>query len=78
MYRASLALIATLVLLGAYCHCRPVKLSCVWRSCQFGRACAPMMPHEVQTMRWFILVVALLLDPAAVLLLLAATHRRRQ
>jgi hypothetical protein len=27
------------------------------------------------TMRWFILVVALLLDPAAVLLLLAATVR---
>jgi hypothetical protein len=31
---------------------------------------------DEQTMRWFILVVALLLDPAAVLLLLAATHRR--
>ncbi len=30
-----------------------------------------------QTMRWFTLVVALLLDPAAVLLLLAATHRER-
>jgi hypothetical protein len=30
-----------------------------------------------QTMRWFILVVALLLDLAAVLLLLAATHRGR-
>ena len=30
---------------------------------------------DEQTMRWFILVVALLLDPAAVLLLLAATHR---
>jgi hypothetical protein len=29
------------------------------------------------TMRWFILVVALLLDPAAVLLLLAATQGRR-
>jgi hypothetical protein len=29
---------------------------------------------EGATMRWFILVVALLLDPAAVLLLLAATH----
>ena len=29
-------------------------------------------------MRWFILIVALLLDPAAVLLLLAATHRGRQ
>jgi hypothetical protein len=28
-----------------------------------------------QTMRWFILVVALLLDPAAVLLLLAASRR---
>ena len=28
-----------------------------------------------QTMRAFMLVVALLLDPAAVLLLLAATHR---
>ena len=27
-------------------------------------------------MRWFILVVALLLDPAAVLLLLAATRKR--
>ena len=27
------------------------------------------------TMRYFILIVALLLDPAAVLLLLAATHR---
>jgi hypothetical protein len=34
------------------------------------------MPHEVQTMRWFILVVSLLLDPAAVLLLLAATGHR--
>jgi len=33
---------------------------------------------DEQTMRWFILVVALLLDPAAVLLLLAATHRGRQ
>jgi hypothetical protein len=30
-----------------------------------------------QTMRWFILVVALLLDPAAALLVLAATHRRQ-
>ncbi len=30
---------------------------------------------DEQTMRWFILVVALLLDPAAVLLLLAATER---
>jgi hypothetical protein len=28
-------------------------------------------------LRWFILVVALLLDPAAVLLLLAATRTRR-
>ena len=28
------------------------------------------------TMRYFILMVALLLDPAAVLLLLAATHRQ--
>jgi len=33
---------------------------------------------DEQTMRWFILVVALLLDPAAVLLLLAATHRGRR
>jgi len=31
-----------------------------------------------QTMRYFILIVALLLDPAAVLFLLAATHRGRQ
>src|SRR6516162_11434747 len=31
---------------------------------------------DEQTMRWFILVVALLLDPAAVLLLLAATGHR--
>ena len=31
---------------------------------------------DEQTMRWFILVVALLLGPAAVLLLLAATDRR--
>jgi hypothetical protein len=30
---------------------------------------------DEQTMRWFILVVALLLDPAAVLLLLPATAR---
>ena len=30
---------------------------------------------DEQTMRWFILVVAPLLDPAAVLLLLAATKR---
>jgi hypothetical protein len=29
-----------------------------------------------QVLRWFILVVALLLDPAAVLLLLAATRTR--
>ena len=33
---------------------------------------------DEQTMRWFILIVALLLDPAAVLLLLAATHGGRQ
>jgi len=33
---------------------------------------------DEQTMRYFILIVALLLDPAAVLLLLAATHRGRQ
>jgi len=33
---------------------------------------------DEQIMRWFILVVTLLLDPAAVLLLLAATHRGRQ
>ena len=32
---------------------------------------------DEQTMRWFILVVALLLDPAAVLLLLTAAHRGR-
>jgi hypothetical protein len=32
---------------------------------------------DEETMRWFILVVALLLDPAAVLLLLAATRRTR-
>lgn len=32
---------------------------------------------DEQTMRWFILVVALLLDPAAILMLLAATHRGR-
>jgi hypothetical protein len=32
---------------------------------------------DEQTMRYFILIVALLLDPAAVLLLLAATHRGR-
>ena len=31
---------------------------------------------DEQTMRWFILVVALLLDPAAVLLLLAACGAR--
>ena len=31
-----------------------------------------------QTMRWFILIVALLLDPAAVLLLMAATQRGRR
>jgi hypothetical protein len=30
---------------------------------------------DEQTVRWFILVVALLLDPAAVVLLLAATGR---
>src|SRR5215469_8569684 len=33
---------------------------------------------DEQTMRYFILIVALLLDPAAVLLLLAATHRGRR
>ena len=33
---------------------------------------------DEQTMRYFILIVAQLLDPAAVLLLLAATHRGRQ
>jgi hypothetical protein len=33
---------------------------------------------DEQTMRWFVLVVALLLDPAAVLLLLAVTHRGRR
>jgi hypothetical protein len=33
---------------------------------------------DEQTMRWFILVVALLLDPAAVLLLLAATASARR
>jgi hypothetical protein len=33
---------------------------------------------DEQTMRWFILVVALLLDPAAVLLLRVATHSRRR
>ena len=36
--------------------------------------CATSRPTDAQTMRYFILVVALLLDPAAVLLLLAATH----
>ena len=30
---------------------------------------------DEQTMRWFILVIAMLLDPAAVLLLLAAARR---
>jgi hypothetical protein len=33
---------------------------------------------DEQTLRWFILIVALLLDPAAVLLLLAATHGERR
>jgi hypothetical protein len=33
---------------------------------------------DEQTMRWFVLIVALLLDPAAVLLLLAATGRHRK
>ena len=33
---------------------------------------------DEQTMRWFILVVALLLDSADLLLLLAATSRRHQ
>lgn len=43
-----------------------------------GRAAPISQPcgSGVQTMRVFILVVALLLDPAAVLLLLAATARR--
>jgi hypothetical protein len=29
-----------------YRHCLPVRLSCLGRSCQLGRACAPMIPHE--------------------------------
>jgi hypothetical protein len=33
---------------------------------------------DEETMRWFILAVALLLDPAAVLLLLAAASARRE
>jgi hypothetical protein len=33
---------------------------------------------DENVMRWFILMVALLLDPAAVLLLLAATVRPKQ
>jgi hypothetical protein len=33
-------------------------------------------PTDQDVLRWFILVVALLLDPAAVLLLLAASARR--
>jgi hypothetical protein len=32
-------------------HCTPVRLSCSDRCCQSGRAYAPTMPHEVQTMR---------------------------
>jgi len=32
-------------------QCTPVRLSCSARSCQFGRANAPMMPQEVQTVR---------------------------
>jgi hypothetical protein len=41
----------------------------------FERAASLIGSTDEQTMRWFILVVALLLDPAAVLLLLAATRR---
>jgi hypothetical protein len=33
--------------------------------------------NDQDVLRWFILIVALLLDPAAVLLLLAATRRGR-
>ena len=38
----------------------------------------PIGSTDEQTMRWFILVVALLLDSADLLLLLAATSRRHQ
>jgi hypothetical protein len=41
------------------------------------RYLATLFGSTEQTMRYFILIVALLLDPAAVLLLLAATHRGR-
>jgi hypothetical protein len=32
-------------------HCFPVRLSDFGRSSQFGRASAPMIPHEVHTIR---------------------------
>ena len=35
----------------SYCHCLPVRLSLGTRSCQFGRACAPMMPQLCRTIR---------------------------
>jgi hypothetical protein len=37
------------------------------------RNLATLLGADSETARWFVLVVALLLDPAAVLLLLAAT-----
>jgi hypothetical protein len=39
------------------------------------RYLATLIGATEQTMRYFILIAALLLDPAAVLSLLAATHR---
>jgi hypothetical protein len=32
-------------------HCQPSMVACAGRSCQFGRASAPMMPQHVQTRR---------------------------
>ena len=36
---------------ATYCHCLHVGLSLDARSCQFGRANAPTIPHDVQTIR---------------------------
>ena len=33
---------------AAQCHCLPVRLSPAGRSCQFGRANAPMIPQPVR------------------------------
>jgi hypothetical protein len=67
---------------GVFPHCAPQSFASPTSAHSYQRGAdvylAKLLGADRETaLRWFVLVVALLLDPAAVLLLLAATSARR-